>query len=287
MFRNVLVGYEGSERSEDALALGHALAAPDGTVTAACTYWWEPLSARVGAGGPGEMTMRAGAEETLAPLLDRSGTVTHTATIPGASPARALRELAEEFGHDLIVVGSTHRGAIGRVFAGSTADGLLHGGPCPIAVAPRGYHLRPRGLRRIGVAYDGSEASQAGLDTARTLATQRDAELTVLRAFNHVPVLAAGDVGYGTVIDDPDLRAAARADLDEVVDRLGAAGVSVAGELLEGAPGLVLAERCKDLDLLVAGSRGHGRIGRVFLGSVSHYLMSHAAAPVVVVPPKE
>jgi nucleotide-binding universal stress UspA family protein len=102
-----------------------------------------------------------------------------------------------------------------------------------------------------------------------------------------VPVPAAGDVGSATVIDDPDLRAAAQADLDDVVDRLRASGVAVTGELLEGAPGLVLAQRCKDLDLLVAGSRGHGRIGRVFLGSVSHYLMSHNTAPVVVIPPKD
>jgi nucleotide-binding universal stress UspA family protein len=287
MFRNVLVGYEGSERSEDALALGHALAAADGAVTAVCAYWYEPLSSRVGPGGPGEMTMRAGAEETLAPLRDRSDAATETLAIPAASPARALRELAEEEDHDLIVVGSTDRGAVGCVFAGTTADGLLHGGPCPIAVAPRGYHRRPRRLRRIGVAYDGSEASQVGLDTARRLATERGAELTILRALNHVPVPAAGDVGSATVIDDPDLRAAAQADLDDVVDRLRASGVAVTGELLEGAPGLVLAQRCKDLDLLVAGSRGHGRIGRVFLGSVSHYLMSHNTAPVVVIPPKD
>jgi nucleotide-binding universal stress UspA family protein len=287
MFRNVLVGYEGGERSEDALALAHALAAPGGTVTAACAFSWEPPSARVVPTRPGETTMRAAAEETVAPLRARSGAVTHTATILGAPPARALRELADEDDHDLIVVGSTHRGAIGHVFAGSTADGLLHGGPCPIAVAPRGYHRRPLELRRIGVAYDGSEAAWAGLDVAQGLATDRGAELTVLRAFNSVPVPAAADVGYAGVIDEPDPLAAARADLDATVDRLRSAGTPVAGELLEGAPGRVLAERCQDLDLLVAGSRGHGRIGRVFLGSLSHYLLSHAAAPVLVIAPRD
>jgi nucleotide-binding universal stress UspA family protein len=36
------------------------------------------------------------------------------------------------------VDGSTHRGPIGRVLAGSTARKLLHGAPCPVLVVPRG-----------------------------------------------------------------------------------------------------------------------------------------------------
>src|SRR5436189_2375063 len=105
MFRNVLVGYEGSDRSEDALALGLTLTDPSATVTAACTYSWKPLSARVGPGGPGESTMRAGAEETLAPLHDRGGAIINTVAAPGASPAGVLGELAKEGDHDLVVVG--------------------------------------------------------------------------------------------------------------------------------------------------------------------------------------
>jgi hypothetical protein len=99
MFRNVLVGYEGSERSEDALVLGHELAAADGTVTAVCAYWYEPLSSRVGPGGPGETTMRAGAEETLAPLRDRSDAAAETLAIRAASPAhRRYAGLRTPFG---------------------------------------------------------------------------------------------------------------------------------------------------------------------------------------------
>src|SRR3954447_2692997 len=156
MFRNVLVGYEGSERSEDALALALALADRTGTVTAACTYWWEPLSARVGKGGPGEQMMLAGAQETLAPLRYRAAAVIETATAPGSSPARALCDLAKKGDYDLLVVRSTHRGAACRVLVGTTADALVHAESCPVGVAPLGYRERSAGLRDVGVAFDGS-----------------------------------------------------------------------------------------------------------------------------------
>jgi nucleotide-binding universal stress UspA family protein len=284
MFRNVLVGYEGSDRSEDALALALALAERSGTVTAACTYWWEPLSARVGEGGPGGSKLRAGAEATLAPLRYRGGADIKTVATPGASAAHALSELAETERHDLVVVGSTHRGAAGRVLAGTTADALLHGGMCPVAVAPLSYRERATGLRHIGVAFDGSRPSHAALATGRAIASQRGAELVVLRCFSLVPVLATGGVGYGVVVDEPELRASAQAELDQAVSSLGA-DIPVTGELLDGDPGMALAERSAHLDLLVVGSKGHGALGRVLLGSVSHHLMCHAAAPVLVVPP--
>lgn len=284
MFRNVLVGDQGSERSEDALALALALAGPSGTVTAACSYWWQPLSARVAGGGPGEANMRAGAEATLAPLRDRAAAAIETEAVPGASPARALCDLAEDGNHDLVVVGSTHRGAAGRVLAGTSADVLLHNGPCPVAVAPLGYRQRTRSIRQIGVAFDGSKPSRAALETAHQLAAERGAELIVLSCFSSTPVLAAGGVAYGAVLDESDLREVAQAELDQVVADLGTA-VSVTGELLDGDAGTMLAERSTQLDVLVVGSKGHGALGRVLLGSVSHHLMCHSVAPVLVVPP--
>jgi nucleotide-binding universal stress UspA family protein len=284
VFRNILVGYDGSERSEDALALALALAGAQGKVTAAASYWFKPLSARVTHGGPGQATMRSGAEATLAPLRYRGGAVIETVAAPGVSPAAALRDLAEEQHHDLVVVGSTHRGPTGRVLAGTTADALLRGGPCPVAVAPLGYRERVGGLRRIGVAFDGSAPARVALDAAQAIAADRAAALVVLRAVSSVPVLAAGDVGYGFVVEEPALHAAAQAELDDSVMDLGAGGLPVTGELLEGDPGAALAERSEDLDLLVVGSKGHGALGRFLLGSVSHHLMCESAAPVLVVP---
>jgi nucleotide-binding universal stress UspA family protein len=71
------------------------------------------------------------------------------------SPAFALHNLAVEIDAAAIVVGSTHRGRIGRVLAGDIGANLLHGAPCPVAIrgaaAPgrvRWDHAPNRGLSR-------------------------------------------------------------------------------------------------------------------------------------------
>ena len=47
----------------------------------------------------------------------------------------------------------------------------------------------------------------------------------------------------------------------------------------------VLMQQVERAELLVVGSRGHGRIFGALLGSVSQYLAAHAAGPVVVIKP--
>ena len=39
----------------------------------------------------------------------------------------------------ILVLGSSHRGPVGRTLAGSVGESLMHGAPCAIAIAPRGY----------------------------------------------------------------------------------------------------------------------------------------------------
>jgi nucleotide-binding universal stress UspA family protein len=72
----------------------------------------------------------------------------------GTSAARALHETAENEDAGLLVVGSTRRAALGRLLPGSTADRLMHGAPCPIAVIPTGWQLAapsPRSASRTSI----------------------------------------------------------------------------------------------------------------------------------------
>jgi nucleotide-binding universal stress UspA family protein len=55
-------------------------------------------------------------------------------------------------------------------------------------------------------------------------------------------------------------------------------------EFLRGEPGPVLVRKAKDAQLLVIGTREHVGIGRLLVGSISHYCLSHASCPVVAVP---
>jgi nucleotide-binding universal stress UspA family protein len=61
------------------------------------------------------------------------------------SAAHALHDLAIELDAAAIVVGSSHRGRIGRVLAGDVSTSLLRGAPSPVLVAPRDYTEAPTG----------------------------------------------------------------------------------------------------------------------------------------------
>jgi nucleotide-binding universal stress UspA family protein len=69
------------------------------------------------------------------------------------------------------------------------------------------------------------------------------------------------------------------------VQALGPAGARAATQVLYGPPAETLAEAASagDADLLVVGSRGHGAVARVLLGSTSDRVVHVASMPVLVV----
>ena len=78
----------------------------------------------------------SGALDEVNRELDVKGIAVEYRQLDNTSAARALHEAAEAQDAGLLVVGSTNRGAIGRVLPGSTAERLMHGAPCPIAIVP-------------------------------------------------------------------------------------------------------------------------------------------------------
>ena len=72
--------------------------------------------------------------------------------------------------------------------------------------------------------------------------------------------------------------------VDDLVGPVAARFPSVAFRTrsVEGHPGEVLVEASRHAELLVVGSRGHGVLSGVVLGSVSQHCTVHAASPVLV-----
>jgi len=59
--------------------------------------------------------------------------------------------------------------------------------------------------------------------------------------------------------------------------------VEISSVVEEGWAGRRLIEAAEGADLLVVGSRGHGAVVGLLLGSVSEYCVTHAHCPVVVI----
>ncbi len=285
MFENVLVGYDGTARSDDAVALASLIAASAGHhITAVCVYWYLPTGGGAGASYAGPDMRPGDLEEAVARIADQYGGAIEVESVANPSSPRALQELVESREFDLVVVGSTGRGKLGRTLPGTTADRLLHGSPCPVAVAPVGFRDRaPERLTRVGVAYCPEPDAQPALEVAGELARETGAELDVISAFDGAAIerIRYGALGVGEVI--VDARESASADLDHAVRMIGP-DVTVRTRLLDGSAVDVLTQQAANLDLLVLGSRGYGPVGRVLLGSVSHRLMLQSTAPLLVVP---
>lgn len=280
---NVIVGIDGSEQQADALALGAQLArVEDGSLTLVHVYPWSRWSVRLGAlhdvpMGEQAASLLHGAQQ----MIDVPSTVRAVADI---SPPRGLHRVAEEERANVLVVGSSHRSALGRIVLGSVADRVIHAAPCAIAVAPRGYADERRGLKRVGVAYDGSAEARRALGWAASVAEAVAAEVVVSSVVEPIVTAAGyGGVPYDAAELERPLREECRRRLDEAVASL-PAGVRGSGEMLSGAAAHALATAASDVDLLVTGSRAYGPVHTTLLGSVARSLVHHTPRPLVVVP---
>jgi nucleotide-binding universal stress UspA family protein len=211
--------------------------------------------------------------------------LTTTAVPTGGSPARALHELAEREGAQLLVIGSSERGPVGRVSPTAVTDRLLHGAPCPVAVAPAGFAVKDAERPQlIGVAFTDTPDGRAALAFSGALATRTSARLRVFSVAEPPSPLVAGTVDALAL--DYERQAhleRAKTALERASDELSHLP-SVSCELLSGHAPEALAAVSGELDLLVCGSRGYGPVRTVLLGGTSHVLVRTAACPVVVVP---
>ena len=280
MFDKIIVGVDGRQGGRDALALAARLASLfDSGLVAVHAYPYDFFTVR----GPTpdlDTVMHGNAEDLLIDELERAHVVAHTAAMPDGSPGRALHLAAKRHHGGLIVVGSAHRGPIGRVLAGDVTRGTLHGAECPVIVAPTGFADRDLPLQTIGVGFDGSPESRAAVALARDIAAAAGARLKVIRVLEPPPP-GGPALGYDAdwVQRAQERRDEIQGELDDVLAELGS---SATGGVVTGDPATELAYAGNDLDLLVTGSRNYGPVRRLMLGSTSTKLVHGAPCPVLV-----
>jgi nucleotide-binding universal stress UspA family protein len=282
----VIVGVDGSERSVEALALADLLGRALGRrVVIAHVHPYRQLSSLF-AEGEYERLEREVAESTFEQIREHLPSVPERRMqlVAGDSPAAGLHALAEAEGATLIVVGSSHRSAIGRILVGGTGERLLSGASAPVAVAPAGYATAGAGIQTVGCGFDGSRESHRALAWAAELARTTSARLRVLSVYE--PTLPASLTlggGLPTTSINEVLRRQVGEELAQAMSALDG-DIDATGTLLDGDARELLAGESAGLDLLVVGSRGYGPLRAVLLGSVSSALVRSAQSPLVVVP---
>ena len=286
----VIVGYSGSPESRDALCLGRALAEIlDAPLITVSVLTAAPLELEA----PTVMAdLREEDERRRKQIHEQVGADTRVEvlSIVGPSPARELDRIASERGASSIVLGSTHRGPLRRIIPGTVADRLLAGGPCPVAVAPRGFPREDFELEVIGVGFDGSRESRLALTQAVRLARPSGASIDLIMAVDpQGPVdVAEAALGYAGLVEAPRITR-------QLVDRAWSIASAAVRDLVpdevratihvvEDEPADALIERSDGIDLLVLGSRGYGPLACVLLGGVSSTVLRVSRCPVLVTP---
>ena len=281
----VIVGVDGGASGHDALVLGQWAAEVLAVPLVVAVVHPAP------AGGAGRVdaewiadrhrAAEAVLEGARTVLKDATGPVEYR-TVASTSASHGLHDLAEELGAQTIVVGSGKAAPPRRLFAGSTAERLLAGSVCPVAVAPAGLQRPPGSLGRIGVAYIDTLDGRAALESAALLAARTGSPIRLYTA------VADNDTTLPPLIGEDTERAFLHLARETYERSLEAAAASVPDieidfTILIGNVVDALAE-LDEVDVLFCGSRGYGPARRVLLGGVSTKLMRRAKLPVVVVP---
>lgn len=211
------------------------------------------------------------------------------------SESQTILSEADTVDADVIVCGSSGRGAVARSLLGSTSTRVLHHATRPVLVVPadRGAIDGP-----ALIAYDGSAGARAAIAVAGRVLRGRRATIVNVwnspmrhtlsgRALAGAPVgeLRAFSADYEQVFAD-----AAASVVEEGVALAREAGLDASGEAIESGSGAwrALAEVATDrhATVIVAGSRGRGGLASTILGSVSSGLVHNSETPVLVVPPE-
>jgi nucleotide-binding universal stress UspA family protein len=143
---------------------------------------------------------------------------------------------------------------------GSTAESVIRKSPRPVLIAPREY----RDIKKVLIAYDGSNESTKGLKTACETFVDLSCEL-------HVVFVTDEDA-------DADRLAA------EVRDYVGHHGIEVALTRLTGdAPKVILQHAVQHgFDLIVMGAFGHSRLHDLILGGTTAYMIRETTIPIML-----
>ena len=216
--------------------------------------------------------------------LTSAGVDAHFTLLGGWSAPSGLHRGAEEFDAGLLVVGSTDRGHLGRVLPGSTAERLMQGSPCPVAVVPSGWQAGS-GLHKLGVAFADTPEGNEALDNALALASRAGAKVRILTAVKEKDFGRAAGGRAGHEATSYDSAGATREQLDTdlaAVAAKRAPGVEIEVDLSVQDAAEFLIAASEHVDLLVIGSRGYGPKRAVLLGGVSRKVTAAAHCPVIV-----
>jgi nucleotide-binding universal stress UspA family protein len=276
--RGVVVGFDGSPKSEKAVLWAAVEARRRAVPLTLCHAWEVYMSA-----GPmafPDTDLKLAAEQLLEHGVERAREEWDNveSVLGRGSASSVLMDAAADA--ELVVVGSRSHNKFGNLVLGSAAVEMTAHSPCPVVVVREEKQTHERvESGNVVVGVDGSEASREAVGVGFTEAHLHKTSLVVLLAWPR-----SVESGVLPLLNADDLRGLAQDRLARLIApwRDEYPEVKVDARVEIGPPREVLLEASADAGLLVVGSRGLGGFRGLLLGSVSRALLDQAPCPVAV-----
>jgi len=145
-------------------------------------------------------------------------------------------------------------------------------------------------MKRMLIAYDGSDASKKAIDMCLKCADKEDeiVLLTVIPAElaeSSFTKMLLPTIDLSAVVQSGSFKEKAMDSLSKVVKEIGSEvkKVDIVVESGDPADEILMTARKQRADLIVVGYKGYGKEGRFLLGSVTDKVVRHASISVLVV----
>ena len=268
----ILVGYDGSGGSEQALAWAAREARWRRTIVTVM-HAWTP-----GDGGAADRAQRAG-EQNLAQALRFTRNVMgpgRAQPLLAAGPAaRVLCERSADA--DMVVLGARGRGGLPGMLLGSVSQQVCAHAPGRVVVVRGHWHPAAEYAPGPVVAgADGSAGSRAAIAFASEEAMLRAVPLQVVCALADAP----GSLGGADRMQEAIDHDIARWEKEHPE-------LAILRQVTFGQPRTALLDAAAGAQLIVVGNRGRGGVSGMLLGSVSQAVLHHAPCPVSVAHPQQ
>jgi nucleotide-binding universal stress UspA family protein len=145
-------------------------------------------------------------------------------------------------------------------------------------------------MKKMLVAYDGSDASKKAIELTKQCA-DKDDEITLLTvvpaelAESSFTRMLLPTIDLSSIVKSGSFKDKARESLSKIVKDLETvvSKVNVAVEDGDPADEILISAKKADADIIIVGYKGYGKEGRFLLGSVTDKVVRHASVSVMVV----
>lgn len=284
--KNILVGIDGSERSQRALEWAAALADREEGAELTLLAIIDPGSARLA--GSDEKILQTAVDNVLGnaqeSLAKEHPELTVNTTVGKGDVVEAL--IAASDNYDIVVLGSHHNKTVGERVFGAKGLRVASAANVATAVIPSDYSV-DRSAKGIVVGVGPDDTSNDAVVLGVNMALAFNEPLELVSAWGIPTLISRASEAMGGGLQP--VGEMFQRKLDTLIAQIKEAhpGIEVTGRSIEGSsPTQVIMECSAGKRMLLLGTHARSRVSRALFGSVTFGVLSRLEVPTIVVPEK-